>query len=181
MLRTWDVLKEELVLDGAPWLRVWVETVRLPSGRTLHPFYRYQKPDHVSIFALDAEGRALVQRRYRHGPRVVTLDVPAGYLEPGEAPQATAARELLEETGFEAAAWTPLGVAQTDGNGGGSRCHTFLARGARRVAEPHEDETEAGELLALPLDEVRRALEAGGFATLTACATVARGLLTLGV
>lgn len=167
------------MLDGAPWMRVWAETVRLPSGRLLQPFYRYQKSDFVSMFVLDAEGHVLVARRYRHGPRTVTLDIPAGYIEPGEDPLTAAARELREETGYEADTFNDMGVFTTDGNGGGSRCHMFLARGARRVAQPQEDDTEEAELLLLPIATVREELEQGGFATLAAAATVSRGLLTL--
>lgn len=168
------------MMDGAPWLRVWRESVRLPSGRVLHPFYRYAKGDYVSIFALDTQGHALIQRRYRHGPRAIVLDVPAGHIDEPESPLATAARELREETGYEADAWRALGEFQTDGNAGGGRCHLFLARGARQVTLPVEDETEAGDLLTMPLPQVRAALDASAFGTLTACATVSRALLELG-
>jgi ADP-ribose pyrophosphatase len=177
--RPWETVESKLVLDGGPWLQVWSETVRLPSGRTISPFYRYQKSEFVSIFALDGNSRVLVERRYRHGPRTITLDLPAGYIEPGEEAMATAARELVEETGYEADTWNALGTFTTDGNGGGSKCHVFLARGARKVAEPAKDETEEAEILLLPIAEVRQALEDGKFATLTAAATLAQGLLAV--
>lgn len=176
----WTVVNEKLLVDGAPWLRVWVQTVRLPSGRELHPFYRYQKSDFVSIFAIADDGRVLVERRYRHGPRAVTLDLPAGYVEAGETPAAAAARELREETGYDAPTWRALGSFTTDGNSGGSVCHMFLATAARKVGEPQEDETEAGELLLLAPAEVRRELASGGFATLAAGAVAARALLEIG-
>lgn len=179
MTRAWDVVASRVVLDGAPWLRVWEETVRLPSGRELKPFYRYQKPDFASVFALTPEGKVLVERRYRHGPRAVTLDLPAGYVDPGEEPLAAAKRELREETGHEAGAWTHLGTYTVDGNSGGSRCHAYLARGARRVAAPVEDDTEEMELLHLAPAEVRAALASGAFATLTPAAVAARALLEL--
>lgn len=177
MTRAWEVVDSRLVVDGAPWLRVWEDTVRLPSGRTIHPFYRYRKHDFVSLFVTTREGLVIVERRYRHGPRAVTLDLPAGYVEPGEDPLKAAARELLEETGHEAAGWRSLGSFTTDGNAGGSVCHMWWGREARKVADPVEDETEEGEVLLLPLAEVRAALREGGFATLAAGATAARGLL----
>lgn len=179
-MKPWETVGSELVLDGSPWIKVWAESVKLPSGRVLKPFYRYQKNDFASIFALDENSRVIVERRYRHGPRAITLDMPAGYIEPGEEAMAAAARELIEETGFQADTWNALGTFTTDGNGGGSRCHVFLARGARKVAEPAKDETEEAELLLLPIAEVRHALEGGQFATLVAAATVAQGLLAVG-
>lgn len=179
MTRPWEVVSSKLVLDGAPWLSVWEDTVRLPSGRTLSPFYRYRKNDFASIFAVTEDARVVVERRWRQGPRALTWDMPAGYIEPGEEPEAAARRELLEETGYEAARWTPLGSVTTDGNSGGSRCHFFLAQGASRVGEPALDDTEEGEVHLLPLAEVRRLLGEGGFATMAASAMAAHGLLRL--
>ena len=178
-MRPWETVASRVVLDGSPWIKVWEERVRLPSGRELAPFYRYEKHDFASIFALDASRRVLVERRYRHGPRAVTLDLPAGYIDAGEEPLAAAKRELLEETGHEASAWRALGSVHTDGNSGGSRCHFFLARDARRVAEPAEDDTEEAEILRMTTDELRAALDAGEFATMTATACAARGLLEI--
>lgn len=179
LTRPWETLSQRLVLDGGRWLRVWEEVVRLPSGRTLTPFYRYQKGDFCSIVAVTSEGRIVVERRYRHGPRVVTLDIPAGYIEEGEEPLVAAKRELMEETGHEASEWRALGRCATDGNGGGSVCHLFLALGARQVAAPQEDDTEEAELLHLTPSELRAALEKGGFATLAAIAAASRALLEL--
>ena len=177
MTRPWETVQERLVLDGAPWLRVWEETVRLPSGRTISPFYRYRKSDFCSIFATTERDEVIVEERYRHGPRAVTLDLPAGYIDDGEAPLAAGARELLEETGYEARAWRSLGHCVADGNSGGSTCHILLATGARRVGEPREDDTEEAEILLLSRGEVRDALESSRFLTLAAQATAARGLL----
>ena len=179
MVEPWETVDSKLVLDGTPWLRVWSETVRLPSGRTLAPFYRYQRPDFATIFALDETNHVLVERRYRHGPRKLTLDVPAGFVEDREEALAAAARELKEETGYEADTWNALGRFTTDGNGAGSTCHVYLARGARKVAEPMKDETEEAEIVRMPIADVRAALEAGEFATLAAAATVSMGLLAV--
>jgi ADP-ribose pyrophosphatase len=179
MTRPWETVESRLVLDGSPWLRVWAETVRLPSGRILRPFYRYKKSDYVALFVLDETGHVLLQRRYRHGPRAITLDVPAGYIEEGEDALAAAARELREETGCEADTFASLGSFHTDGNGGGSVCHMFLGRGARVVGEPEEDDTEEAEILRMPVADVRAALEEGAFRTLAGAATIARGLLAM--
>ena len=178
-VRAWETVSSRLVLDGSPWLRVWEERVRLPSGRVIEPFYRYRKNDFASVFATDGEGRVLVERRYRHGPQAFTLDMPAGYIEPGEAPEAAARRELLEETGYEAARWSGLGSVTVDGNSGGARCHLFLARDARRVAEPAEDDTEEAEVLLVEPRELRARLDAGEFLTLVGSSCAARGLLAI--
>ncbi|MFT8872424.1 MAG: NUDIX hydrolase [Sporolactobacillus sp.] len=53
----------------------------------------------VAVIAVDAEGRLLLVRQYRYPLGRIIYEVPAGKLEPGEAPDAAAARELEEETG----------------------------------------------------------------------------------
>jgi 8-oxo-dGTP pyrophosphatase MutT (NUDIX family) len=62
----------------------------------------------LPIFAETPEGRIIVYRQYRHGPRRVGLVFPGGHLEPGEAPLDAARRELHEETGFRSEAWAYL-------------------------------------------------------------------------
>ena len=48
----WRVLSRELALDASPWLRCWVETVQLPTGKTVEGFYKLRLPDYAVIFAI---------------------------------------------------------------------------------------------------------------------------------
>src|SRR5205814_4843468 len=66
-------------------------------------------PGAVAIVALDEQGRWLLVRQYRVPAERELLEIPAGTLEPGEEPLATAYRELREETGFAATTMEPLG------------------------------------------------------------------------
>ena len=52
----------------------------------------------------------MLVEQYRYGIDRVTLELPAGAIDPGEAPEAAARRELREETGYEADAWVRLGA-----------------------------------------------------------------------
>jgi len=59
------------------------------------------------------DGRLVLEEVFRHAAGGWMVEVPAGTLEPGEAPEACAGRELLEETGYRAgrlrflASWYP--------------------------------------------------------------------------
>src|SRR5439155_1249714 len=119
-----------------PWIEVFEEHIRLPDGRLVDDFYSIRLPDFVVIAPVTEDGRLVLVRHYRHGPRRVTHSLPSGFIEGAESPGEAAKRELLEETGYAAGEWSALGSFVVDGN---RRCgleHVFLATGARRVSEP---------------------------------------------
>lgn len=96
-----------MVSTQRPWtgrlIRVRVDEVRLASERTATREV-VEHPGAVGILAWDGERLALV-RQWRHAAGGALLEIPAGTLDPGEEPLATARRELAEECGVAAAAW----------------------------------------------------------------------------
>jgi len=56
----------------------------------------------VTILPLDADGRIIFVRQYRHAAGKELLELPAGTLEQDERPENCALREIREETGFAA-------------------------------------------------------------------------------
>ena len=100
-----------------------------------------EHPGAVVIVALDAEDRVVMVRQYRHAIKRYLLELPAGGLEPGEAPLETAQRELREEVGAEAAVWTRLGSFFSSPGFANEMLHVFLAEDLRSApAEPDDDE-----------------------------------------
>jgi ADP-ribose pyrophosphatase len=97
---------------------------------------------------------------------------PGGHLEDGEEPRDAARRELLEETGFEAEAWTYLGGDVVNANRGGAMSHMFHATGCRRTASPRSDDLEDSEILLLARDELLAAIGRGDIHILTQFALV---------
>jgi ADP-ribose pyrophosphatase len=101
----------ELVYDGG-LLKVRRDVVRLPDG-SLGTREYIRHPGAVAIVPLFDDGRVLLERQFRYPHHRDFIELPAGKLEPGEPPLASAKRELLEETGYAAQEWTRLGVIHT--------------------------------------------------------------------
>jgi ADP-ribose pyrophosphatase len=175
-LRVWETLRRRQLIDASPWLRLWSETVRLPDGRVIDDYYSLEQPDYVVVFALTDEQKVVGIWHYKHGPRRVNLGLPAGYVQHSEDALAAAQRELLEETGYQADSWQPLGHFTVDGNRGGGQAHIYLARQLHAVAEPNPDDLEEIKLDLINLIDLQQHLENGRVATLGAATAVALGL-----
>jgi ADP-ribose pyrophosphatase len=100
-------MEERTVSSTRPWqgryIRLRVDEIERDDG---HRSTRevVEHPGAVAIVAWDGARLAMV-RQWRHATGGALLEVPAGTLEPDEAPATTARRELAEEVGLAAATW----------------------------------------------------------------------------
>lgn len=161
ILRPWQVLDHRKVFSAPPYVSVSLERIRLPDGRCVDDFYQVALDDFACVYAEDDSGRTIMLRQYKHGVRGVTLTCPSGGLAPGERPLDTAKRELLEETGCDAAEWSSLGAYVVDANKGVATAHLFHARGCRSVAAPRLVDLEETEIVHLTRAEMVTAVAAG--------------------
>jgi len=170
-LKPWKSLGRFELLDASPWLRVWREDFRLPSGTELAGFYKLELPDYVIVVPLHDEG-VVVLRAYKPGPDRIGIQLPGGYIEPGEDPLTAAKRELLEESGYSSEDWSSLGRFTNDGNRGSGTGHFFLARDVRKVADPVDDEMEESIVQTMPMGELVDAMRAGDVHVLSIVAAI---------
>ena len=88
------------------------------------------------------------------------LEIPAGKIDPGEAPDVCAARELTEETGFRAERLRKLGAVFTTPGFCNEKIHLYLAD--RLVpAHQHLDTDEFLDVVKIPLDEALEMIRNG--------------------
>jgi len=163
-------------------MEVGVERVELPGGRVVDEFLWVTTRDFAMAVAITREGRVVLERSYKHGPRRVALSLPAGYVEKGEVPADAALRELREETGYTSNDWRALGSFTVDGNYGLCTQHIFLARNAECTSEPGgagHDDLEEIEVLTLRLDDAIAALARGEIAQLSTAAALAIAAITV--
>ena len=118
-----------------------------------------QHPGAVGMIAVTDEGRLLLVTQYRHAAGRRLLEIPAGTLEVGEEPSATAVRELQEEVGLRAERLDVLGELRPFSKYLTVRTFVYLARDLveSRLAG---DETYAIEVERVPLANVIDKLDA---------------------
>ena len=82
-----------------PGVKIVVDTLE-HNGKQRRYFYLASPVNAVATVGLTEAGEIILTRQYRHPVGQVIYDLPAGRLNPGEAPIEGARREFEEETGF---------------------------------------------------------------------------------
>ncbi len=144
-------LSSETVFDGV-LLKVQRDTVRLPDGETSGREWIYH-PGASAVVPVDGQGRVVLIRQYRFPTGREFWEVPAGKFDgPDERPLDVARRELAEEAGLAASAWTPLGSTYPAIGYSNEVIHLFLAEDLTEV-ETAVDADEFVEPFRMPLAE----------------------------
>jgi ADP-ribose pyrophosphatase len=156
----WKHLRSE----NGPHLRIfqvrydWMEN---PRNAEILQTVILECRDWVNIVALTPENRLIMVEQYRFGAGKVTLEVPAGVMEPDETPKQAAQRELQEETGYTTNDWTYLGWVDPNPAFMNNRCHHWVAR---NVVKTHQTALDAGEAILVrdvSLADVQQAIRNG--------------------
>jgi ADP-ribose pyrophosphatase len=126
-----------------------------------HDFHVLESRDWINIIPLTPDDQVVMVRQYRHGTREITLEIPGGLVDPGDASEDAARRELLEETGYEAKELIFLGSACPQPAILNNRSITYLARDVRKIQAPQPDETEDIEIVLVRLSEIPNMIRKG--------------------
>jgi ADP-ribose pyrophosphatase len=152
------VLSDRLVYAGKLF-DLHVDEIEMPGGiRATREYITH--PGAVCMIPVDADGRLLLVRQYRHPAGKHLLELPAGTREPGEEPQETARRELAEEVGRAPSHVESLGGFYVAPGYTSEYIHLYLCTG---LTEAHEDgdDDEDIEVVAMTPDEAFAAVVSG--------------------
>lgn len=139
----WRVVADEPAYAG--WVRVRHRTFEMPDGsRSQWDIIDGSRT--VAVVARTTTGQFLLVRQFRPGPQRMLDEVPGGYSHGDETIEQTAARELLEETGYRAGAITVVGSTWMTANASIER-FVAVAEDCVKVAEPSFDRDEYGRVL----------------------------------
>lgn len=176
----WNVHSEKVIYDS-PWVSLRRADVELPDrSRVDHHLVRVPAPAAGTVVADPGRG-ILMMWRHRFITDTWGWEIPAGRIEQGEDIAAGAAREVLEETGWQPGPLEKLASYHPSNGLSDQTFHLFLARSARRLGEP-TDWFEAERVEWLSLEEVRGHLQDGlvgdGLSFSALCWCLAFGKLT---
>ena len=149
-------LHEKILSEDTAWkgkiLDVHRLEVELPNGRrSARDIVRH--PGAAAVVALTESGKIVLVRQYRTAIDRVTVEIPAGKLDPGEDPLDCARRELHEETGFRAKKIRKLTQIVTSCGFCDELIHIYLATGLEFDA-PDPDDDEFVNVDLVPLHEL---------------------------
>ncbi|WP_297507662.1 NUDIX hydrolase [uncultured Caulobacter sp.] len=163
------------------WISLRADDCVTDEGAVVAPYYVLEYRDWVEIVALDAANNVLLVKQYRHGLGDISLELPAGNMDPGETdPVEAARRELLEEAGC-AGTLTLIGQSRANAANTANRTHIVLARDVARVAEPLDDPGERIESLWVPVAEAIALALSGELTNGMQAAALLRGLVAAGL
>ena len=150
-MEKWKKLSERIAYSG--WRKVIVRKFLLPNGKEAE-FDVIKNEDFVTIAAFTEEREAILVNQFRVGCEREIISFPEGGIEKGESLEAASARELLEETGYEAEEITFLKTFHQAYFT--QKQHILLAKNCKKVAEQNLDDHEFIEVIKMPFEEFRQ-------------------------
>ncbi|TQR10958.1 NUDIX hydrolase [Psychrobacillus soli] len=131
-----------------------VDEVELPNGKTGKREI-VKHPGAVAIIPITEDKKIILVEQYRKALERSIIEIPAGKIEPNEAPELTALRELEEETGYTTNKLQYIQSFATSPGFADEIIHLYLAENIVKVEEKAElDEDEFVELMHVSLEEM---------------------------
>ena len=128
------------------------------NGKTVDPYFVVELPISACAMCLTENNEVLFVEQYRHPIHKKILELPGGFIEPGEAPEKGIARELQEETGYTFSSIIPLGITAANPGLLNNFTYLFLATGGSKTTGQLLDDNEEISMVLMSLNDARKQL-----------------------
>jgi 8-oxo-dGTP pyrophosphatase MutT (NUDIX family) len=155
----WETLIINEVYSN-PWISISHREVLNPKGgKGIYGVVSFKNLA-IGIVPVDDELNTYLVGQYRYTLNQYSWEIPEGGGPIGEEPLETAKRELLEETGLEAAEWSFLTPIHTSNSVTDESGFIYMARNLKQ-GQSEPEETEELAIWKLPLVEAIAMIERG--------------------
>ncbi len=134
-------------------------TIELPNGKTAYRDVIRHSGASV-VVPITEDGHVILVKQYRKPIEEVSLELPAGKLDEGEDPVRCAARELKEETGYNADRFIKILTLYPAPAYSDEVLHVFVATNLSK-GEASPDEDEVIQAFKYKLDDVIKMIHDG--------------------
>lgn len=143
--------KESQLAYQTKFIQVRHDVIHIP-GKETHHWDVVLHPGGVAIVAIDEKNRIALVEQWRHAIERITLELPAGLIDPNESLESCAQRELQEEAGVKAGKLSYLGGYFSSPGIFTEYVHLFLAT-ELTPNQLYADDTEGIDVHFVPLDK----------------------------
>ncbi|GAA0363992.1 NUDIX hydrolase [Bacillus horti] len=149
-------IASKLIYEGKI-ISLYLEDVQLPNGGQAKREV-VKHPGAVAVIPITSANKLVLVRQFRKALEKEIYEIPAGKLDPNEAPSACAVRELKEETGYSASFMKELTSFYTSPGFADELIYLFEATGLEK-GEAQPDPDEFVEVVEVTLAEAQELLE----------------------
>ena len=145
------------------WITLYEELINVDDSHDINPilYNKIETFNTAHVVPILEDGRVLMVENYRHGVGEILLELPGGFIEPGEIPSEAAKRELLEETGYISNKIEMISTFYTWPGRCTQKNHIFRATDLENGQAHKVDQAETIKVLSLSKSEVLNEMHGG--------------------